>query len=62
MQLVLILLGIFISYSFGVLSLAMLIVFVAKDIHGYDLVHHLAKSMPKENRIKLIKDLFIELD
>ena len=62
MRLILIVLGIIISFFCGMLSLAMLIVSVAKDVHGYDLVHHLVRNMPKENRIKLIKDLFIELD
>lgn len=65
MKLILILLGTFISFFCGVFSLAMLIVFVAKDIHGYDLVHHLVKNMPKENKVKLFKylsaDLFMEL-
>lgn len=65
MQLILIVLGIIISFFCGVFSLAMLIVFVAKDIHGYDLVHHLVRNMPKENKVKLYKylsaDLFMEL-
>ena len=65
MRLILILLGTFISYFCGVLSLAMLIVFVAKDINGYDLVHHLVRNMPKENKVKLLKylsaDLFMNL-
>ena len=65
MQLVLIVLGIIISFFCGVFSLAMLIVSVAKDVHGYDLVHHLVKNMPKENKVKLFKylsaDLFMEL-
>ena len=65
MRLILILLGTFISYSCGVLSLAMLITIIAKDVHGYDLVHHLVKNMPKENKVKLFKylsaDLFMEL-
>ena len=64
MRLILILLGTFISFFCGVFSLAMLIVFVAKDIHGYDLVH-LVRNMPKENKVKLFKylsaDLFMEL-
>ena len=61
MRLILILLGTFISFFCGVFSLAMLIVFVAKDIHGYDFV----RIMPKENKVKLFKylsaDLFMEL-
>ena len=65
MRLILILLGTFISYFCGVFSLAMLIVSVTKYIHGYDLVHHLVKNMPKENKVKLFKylsaDLFMEL-
>ena len=65
MGLILILLGIFISYSYGVLSLALLITIITKDVHGYDLVHHLVKNMPKENKVKLFKylsaDLFMEL-
>lgn len=65
MQLILIVLGIIISFFCGMLSLAMLIVSVTKDIHGYDLVHHLVKIMPKENKDKLFKylsaDLFMEL-
>ena len=65
MQLILIVLGIIISYSSGVLSLALLITIIAKDINGYDLVHHLVKNMPKENKVKLFKylsaDLFMEL-
>ena len=65
MQLILIVLGIIISYSCGVLSLALLITIIAKDINGYDLVHHLVKNMPKENKVKLFKylsaDLFMEL-
>ena len=65
MRLILILLGTFISFFCGMLSLAMLIVFVVKDIHGYDLVHHLVRIMPKENKVKLFKylsaDLFMEL-
>ena len=65
MQLILIILGIIISFFCGVFSLAMLIVFIAKDVHGYDLVHHLVKNMPKENKVKLFKylsaDLFMEL-
>ena len=65
MRLILILLGTFISFFCGMLSLAMLIVSVAKDVHGYDLVHHLVKNMPKENKVKLFKylsaDLFMEL-
>ena len=65
MRLILIVLGIIISFFCGVMSLAMLIVFVAKDIHGYDLVHHLVINMPKENKVKLFKylsaDLFMEL-
>ena len=62
MQLVLILLGIFISFFCGMLSLAMLIVFVAKSIHGYDLVYHLARNMPRGNRVRLLKNLFTELE
>ena len=65
MRLILILLGIFISYSYGVLSLALLITIIAKDVHGYDLVRHLVRIMPKENKVKLFKylsaDLFMEL-
>ena len=65
MRLILIVLGIIISFFCGMLSLAMLIVFVAKDIRGYDLVHHLVRNMPKENKVKLFKylsaDLFMEL-
>lgn len=65
MGLILILLAIIVSYSCGVLSLALLITIIAKDIHGYDLVHHLVKNMPKENKVKLFKylsaDLFMEL-
>ena len=65
MGLILILLGTFISYSCGVLSLALLITIIAKDVHGYDLVHHLVRIMPKENKVKLFKylsaDLFMEL-
>ena len=65
MRLMLIVLGIIISFFCGVFSLAMLIVSVAKDVHGYDLVHHLVKNMPKENKVKLFKylsaDLFMEL-
>lgn len=65
MRLILIVLGIIISFFCGMLSLAMLIVSVAKDVHGYDLVHHLVRNMPKENKVKLLKylsaDLFMEL-
>lgn len=61
MQLVLILLGIFISFFCGMLSLAMLIVFVTKSIHGYDLVYRLARNMPRGNRVRLLKNLFTEL-
>lgn len=65
MGLILILLAIIVSYSCGVLSLALLITIIAKDVHGYDLVHHLVKNMPKENKVKLFKylsaDLFMEL-
>lgn len=65
MGLILILLAIIVSYSCGVLSLALLITIIAKDIHGYDLVHHLVRNMPKENKVKLFKylsaDLFMEL-
>ena len=61
MQLVLILLGIFISFFCGMLSLAMLIVFVAKSTHGYDLVYRLARNMPRGNRVRLLKNLFTEL-
>ena len=61
MQLVLILLGIFISFFCGMLSLAMLIVFVVKSIHGYDLVYRLARNMPRGNRVRLLKNLFTEL-
>ena len=65
MGLILILLAIIVSYSCGVMSLALLITIIAKDIHGYDLVHHLVKNMPKENKVKLFKylsaDLFMEL-
>ena len=65
MRLILIILGIIISFFCGVFSLAMLIVSVAKDVHGYNLVHHLVKNMPKENKVKLFKylsaDLFMEL-
>ena len=65
MGLILILLAIIVSFFCGVFSLAMLIVFVAKDIHGYGLVHHLVRNMPKENKVKLFKylsaDLFMEL-
>ena len=69
MGLILIILGIIVSFFCGVfcgmLSLAMLIVSVAKDVHGYDLVHHLVRNMPKENKVKLFKylsaDLFMEL-
>ena len=65
MGLILILLAIIVSYTCGVLSLALLITIIAKDIHGYDLVHHLVKNMPKENKVKLFKylsaDLFMEL-
>lgn len=65
MKLILIVLGIIISFFCGIFSLAMLIVSVAKDIHGYDLVHHLVRNMPKENKVKLYKylsaDLFMEL-
>ena len=65
MGLILILLAIIVSYSCGVLSLALLITIITKDIHGYDLVHHLVKNMPKENKVKLFKylsaDLFMEL-
>ena len=65
MQLILIVLGIIISYSCGVLSLALLITIITKDINGYDLVHHLVRNMPKENKVKLLKylsaDLFMEL-
>ena len=65
MGLILIILGIIVSFFCGMLSLAMLIVSVTKDIHGYDLVHHLVKNMPKENKVKLFKylsaDLFMEL-
>ena len=65
MGLILILLAIIVSYSCGVLSLALLITIIAKDVHGYDLVHHLVRNMPKENKVKLFKylsaDLFMEL-
>lgn len=61
MQLVLILLGIFISFFCGMLTLAMLIVFVTKSIDGYNLVHRLARNMPRGNRVRLLKDLFAEL-
>lgn len=65
MKLILIVLGIIISFFCGVFSLAMLIVSVTKDVHGYDLVHHLVRNMPKENKVKLLKylsaDLFMEL-
>ena len=65
MGLILILLAIVVSYSCGVLSLALLITIIAKDVHGYDLVHHLVRIMPKENKVKLFKylsaDLFMEL-
>ena len=65
MRLILILLGTFISFFCGMMSLAMLIVSVTKDVHGYDLVHHLVRNMPKENKVKLFKylsaDLFMEL-
>ena len=65
MQLILIVLGTIISFFCGMLSLAMLIVSIAKDVHGYDLVHHLVRIMPKENKVKLFKylsaDLFMEL-
>lgn len=65
MRLILILLGTFISYSCGVLSLALLITIIAKDIQGYDLVHSLVRNMPKENKVKLLKylsaDLFMNL-
>ena len=65
MRLILILLAIIVSYSCGVLSLALLITIIAKDVHGYDLVHHLVRNMPKENKVKLFKylsaDLFMEL-
>ena len=47
MRLILILLGTFISYFCGVFSLARVIVFVAKDKHGYALVHHLVINRPK---------------
>ena len=61
MGLILIVLGIIVSFFCGMMSLAMLIVSVTKDIHGYDLV----KNMPKENKVKLFKylsaDLFMEL-
>ena len=64
MGLILILLAIIVSYSCGVLSLALLITIIAKDVHGYDLVH-LVRIMPKENKVKLFKylsaDLFMEL-
>ena len=36
MGLILILLAIIVSYSCGVLSLALLITIIAKDVHGYD--------------------------
>ena len=65
MRLILILLGTFISYSCGVLSLALLITIIAKNTHGYDLVHSLVRNMPKENKVKLLKylsaDLFMNL-
>ena len=65
MGLILILLAIIVSYSCGVLSLALLITIIVKDVHGYDLVHHLVRNMPKENKVKLFKylsaDLFMEL-
>ena len=65
MRLILIVLEIIIPFFCGMLSLATLIVSVAKDVHGYDLVHHLVRSMPKENKVKLLKylsaDLFMEL-
>ncbi|MBP3907101.1 MAG: hypothetical protein J6D12_08335 [Peptostreptococcaceae bacterium] len=65
MRLILILLGTFISYSCGVLSLALLITIIAKNIQGYDLVHSLVRNMPKENKVKLLKylsaDLFMNL-
>ena len=65
MRLILIVLGIIISFFCGVFSLAMLIISVTKDVHGYDLVHHLVRNMPKENKVKLFKylsaDLFMEL-
>ena len=65
MGLILIVLGIIVSYSCGVLSLALLITIITKDINGYDLVHHLVRNMPKENKVKLLKylsaDLFMEL-
>lgn len=65
MRLILILLGTFISYSCGVLSLALLITIIAKSIQGYDLVHSLVRNMPKENKVKLLKylsaDLFMNL-
>ena len=65
MGLILILLAIIVSYSCGVLSLALLITIIAKDVHGYDLVQHLVRIMPKENKVKLFKylsaDLFMEL-
>ena len=65
MGLILILLAIIVSYSCGVLSLALLITIIVKDVHGYDLVHHLVGNMPKENKVKLFKylsaDLFMEL-
>ena len=62
MQVMLIILGVFISFFCGMLSLAMLIVFVAKGMNGYDLVHRLARNMPRGNRVRLIKDLFTELE
>ena len=65
MRLILILLGTFISYSCGVLSLALLITIIAKNIQGYDLVHSLVRNMPKANKVKLLKylsaDLFMNL-
>lgn len=62
MQAMLIILAVFISFFCGMLSLAMLIVFVVKGIHGYDLVHRLARNMPRGNRVRLLKDLFKELE
>lgn len=65
MGLILIVLGIIVSFFCGMMSMSMLIISAAKDISGYDLIHQLVKNMPKENKVKLFKylsaDLFMEL-